>query len=163
MKKLALVVYLSLAGCSSLPPNVQSDETPAGQLASMVWLEGDWIGPSRHGVWQAHYSSPNGGAVLGVTKEHYEKQPAYTKFERIEVHEGELKLFPYPQGKRAIPFPLVEFDREKRFAAFQTAKNDFPQRFEFWRVDANTLVIKARKLEMVNGKYEGFIVKLSRM
>ncbi len=163
MKKLAMAVYLSLAGCTTAIPTVAFDTTPKGQLDSMLWLAGSWVGPSRHGTWEAHYTTPQGGTILGASKDHYADRPAFTGFERFEVLDGKLAMYPYPNGRPVTAFPLVELDRENHRAVFENPKNDFPQRFEYWRVDGDTLVIKARSLTEVDGKFKGFILELKRL
>ena len=164
------ILTACLASCAMGPntdgtgdkPNAADQATPAEQLASMTWLEGNWAGPTPKGVWEAHYTSPGGGTILGMSKEQKKDGSAFSEFEWFGVRDGKLAVIPYPKGARSMPFFLVELDREKQLAAFENPRNSFPQRFEYWRVDEDTLVIKLRNLEKRNDKYQGFVLTLKR-
>jgi hypothetical protein len=168
-----LLLLLLVTGCTGLPPapagpqaTPQVDDSPAGRLAGLDWLAGDWRGSSGQGIWAAHYTNPEGGVVLGTSKEFKNgagSAATFTEFERFEVDGGKVVVWPYPQGRKSVAFTLAEYDRDNRRAAFDNPEHDFPQRLEYWRVDADTLVIKGRKLQKVNDKYPGFVITLKKL
>jgi hypothetical protein len=123
----------------------QQDSTPAGQLASMTWLEGAWSGTFAGGPFWARYSSPEGGNILSMNKVITDKPgPGYVEFERFSYDDTSVFLVPYPDGKpHSLKFRLVEttFDSTKKTATFRNAANDWPTNLTYARVSADSLII----------------------
>lgn len=156
-----------VAGCAGSPgfsPPGQP-QTAEERLQALSFLSGDWIGPSPKGLWEAHYTLPDGGMMLSTNKEYIEGRgvTAY-EFEKFLVQEGEVVVWPYPMGRRTVAFALTALDVADRRAVFENHEHDFPQRIEYWRRDAKTLEIyvSAPKPEDPD-KQHGFKLQLFAM
>jgi len=122
MLRLLAVTILAvlLAGCASPgTPSGALDDSPTGQIASMVWMAGSWLGQSEKSTWEAHYTSPSGGLMLGMTKR-YDEQGAisFFEFESFHIEDGKLVVRPYLKGTRSVAFTLMKLDRAARRAVF---------------------------------------------
>lgn len=160
MSRLATILSLALLSGCAAPPAVEIDDSPEGKLASMTWLAGDWIGRSPKGVWEAHYTSPAGGVILSTNKEYVEGVVRSFEWERFAVEDGEVVVWPHPRGEKRVAFKLTELDREKQKAVFENPRYNFPQRLEYQRFDADTLVIKVTAPGEQPGKRKGFGLEL---
>lgn len=62
---------LVLFGAAHGPPPAPQDSVPRATeiLAGMNWLEGAWRGTSGRNVFEACYTSPEGGEILSCSKE----------------------------------------------------------------------------------------------
>ncbi|MCO5170397.1 MAG: DUF6265 family protein [Planctomycetes bacterium] len=129
----ALVVCMH-SGVAAAPPE--------GGVAALGWLEGRWRGPGGRGqTFEAIYTSPEGGVILGVTKGFSGDRVTFTEFERIEARGGEVVLTPFPGGREACTFTLTEHDAAARRAVFANPDNDFPARIVFERPEDGALRI----------------------
>jgi hypothetical protein len=159
--RLSALVLLVCVGCASGPAVTAVDDSPAGRLSSMTWLAGDWIGPTARGVWETHYSTPAGGLILGISKEHFEAGGVFFEFEIFAVEGDSVVVRPSPNGTQAtVAFTLTELDREARRASFENPAHDFPTRLEYQRVDIDTLVIAVSGPGPEEGTRRGFTLVL---
>ena len=58
-KSIAIITIL-VSSTAVMSPD---DPSPAGQIAGMGWLAGDWEGPMWGGVFHAYYCTPEGGTT----------------------------------------------------------------------------------------------------
>jgi hypothetical protein len=103
----------------------------------LAWLEGRWTG-TRDGVASEEiWSSPAGGALLGMHKD--VKDGRLVGFEQLRIaRDGDtLVYFASPQGAAATRFRLVEL--AERRVVFGNPKHDFPQRILYWLDAAGAL------------------------
>ena len=141
MIKTALLVLLVLAG--SLP----APEKPASpRLEDLAWLAGSWsgdiLGAGASTRFETHYTTPQGGVILGASKA-FTKDGKLTwyEFERFEVHDGGLQVVPHPNGTASVPFALVEYDPAAKRAVFANPQHDYPNRLTYQRIAEDRLLI----------------------
>jgi hypothetical protein len=128
MTRTTLVLALLLLPAAALA----ADPVPAeARLAKLSWLAGWWSGETDQGEKvEAVYTSPDGGAVLSITKAFGpDGACVFTEFERITVEKGEVVLLPFPDGQKACPFALTK--SEGQTATFEAPRNDFPKKIVF--------------------------------
>jgi Domain of unknown function (DUF6265) len=154
MPKAALTVWmlsLVVVGCAANPgPPVVTDDSPAGRLASMTWMAGSWIGKTEaalkkapgedDSLWEAHYTAPSGGLMLGMTKRYQGGQCMFFEYEVFSIEDGKLVVRPYLQGDKSDSFALKSLDRATRRAVFENPDHA-PSTLDYWRLNDDTLVI----------------------
>lgn len=130
-----------LAAVLLAAPGVRSDPAPrdpAARLQDLAWLAGSWQGAR----WEAYYTSPRGGVILGTSKEYRpDGTLAMPEFEKIVVEDGRVVLTPYPFTKPAGPFTLVPGPAGTRRARFEDPANDFPAAITYERLDRHRLQV----------------------
>ena len=137
-----LIVASAVATLFLTPPFAQP-QSPAAQLGSMTWLEGKWLGDFAGNPFWAQYSSPEGGAILSLSKDLTPgREPCYIEFELFSYDDTSVFLIPYPDGKpHSLKFRLVDFDQSALRAKFQNMKNDWPSDLTYERTSADSLII----------------------
>lgn len=143
MQKLALLALLfGLASCSSTPPGPgPMDSSPQGQLATMTFLAGSWLGENDGKLWEAHYTAASGGILLGITKRYDENRKVdFFEFETFSLAGDRVVASPYVMGHRGVPFAATKIDPVARRATFENPDHE-PQTLDYWRQDEDTLVI----------------------
>ena len=121
--------------------------TAASALAAPIddldWLAGLWRGTSTDGTTiESFYSSTEGGAVIGSSKEFKNGRCVFFDLELFRETDGKLLLSPHPNGQRSKDsFPLDALDQPGRKATFVNRQHDWPQVFIYQRVDDEHLFI----------------------
>lgn len=141
MKTLVAALPLLFASCLAPESHCPPDDTPQAKLACLSFLTGDWVGKSPKGRWEAHYTTPEGGLLLGTSKEYIDGRVTAFEFEMFQIEGDDVVVWPHPNGKKKVPFKLTLLDRGKRKAVFENPQHDFPQRLEYWRHSDDRLVI----------------------
>jgi hypothetical protein len=121
----SFVAPLVLAAATAVPPPLPAD------VSGLGWMEGRWTGTKDGLAMEEIWTSPAGGALVGL---HKDVKGARVSFEflRIAVAEGGgVTYFAMPRGASATPFALVEASGER--AVFENKEHDFPQRILYWR------------------------------
>jgi hypothetical protein len=129
------VAFCAAAGTAGDKP------TPAGQLASMAWLAGDWEGRVWGGIFHAYYCTPQGGRIISYNTLRKDGAITYHEFEVFEVEGDKVVMRPFPRGKPATPLTLVTYDAQARRAVFENPDKDFPTRITYHRKSDDRLVI----------------------
>jgi len=115
----------------------------AGRVEALGWLAGHWRGPADEGEWEAIYSGPEGGLILGLDKQIVDGEVVLFEFERIAEVDGKVVLAPAPRGRPSpVVFELTEHDREGRRAVFENPSHDFPQVITYHRVADDRLIVR---------------------
>jgi len=143
MKLPAALLFLTtiLGGCATPPDALPVDDTPAGRLQGLSFMTGTWRGKSPKGIWEAQYTRPDGGMMLGTSKEFIDGRARAFEFELFHV-EGDTPIVrPFPNGRRSVAFKLTALDRTARKATFENPAHDFPQRIVYWRSADGILTI----------------------
>lgn len=127
----------ALCGLLGLTP-LRAQGLPS-DAAALEWLAGRWLGTveGAGGVrrFEAQYTNPEGGVVLGVSKSFGEgDRLLWFEFERFEVREGVLSVTPYPNGRPSVTFKLKSYDAAARKAVFANPDHDFPTEISYQRV-----------------------------
>ncbi len=105
----------------------------AARLEDLAFLAGEWRGTDGSSTWASWYSSPEGGQVLGASKELRGGRVVMIDFEQFYLDGGKLAMTPYPFGNRSVAFTLSDFSRSQKRAVFANETHDFPQRFTYHR------------------------------
>jgi hypothetical protein len=129
------------------------------ELAGMSWLAGAWSGAMWGGRFDAWYSSPEGGKIIGHSKLAREEREVFYEFEVFEAEGEAVVLRPFPGGKRAVTLTLSSHDPEARKAVFENPKKDYPTRIVYHRIADDNLVITLSDPHGGSDKIERFDLK----
>ncbi len=133
MKRLApaLVFGLVLGGSGRLG-------AAGPELQSLGWLAGSWEGKDGSGVeMEELWTSPKGGAMLGLHRDVKDGRMSSFEFLRIEAGADGIAYLASPRGRPATSFPLKESAGKR--VVFENLKHDFPQRILYWLSDDGAL------------------------
>ena len=113
------------------------------------WMSGAWRGESAGTRMEEHWTSPDGGVMLGMHRDVKRGGKFSFEFLRIEEKDGSLVYLAMPSGRPATPFPLKTITKDR--VVFENPEHDFPQRIIYWR-DGKRLC--ARVEGKIGGKEE---------
>jgi hypothetical protein len=118
---------------------------PAPRLEDLSWLAGSWSGEIRGAGaatrFETHYTSPEGGVILSVSKAlSQDGKLRWFEFERFEMRDGALQVTPHPGGKPSVSFKLVEYDAAAKKAVFANPEHDYPTRITYQRIAEDRLL-----------------------
>jgi uncharacterized protein DUF6265 len=105
------------------------DSPPASPAEGLAFLAGDWESRSAGESFRAHYSDPEGGMVVGVSKSVAKGKAVFFELEVFRVAGQELVLQPYPGGKAAASFRASKL--EKNSVTFANPNNEFPKEITY--------------------------------
>ena len=118
-----LVLGALLIGASA--PDVRAqDSRPSDPCSSLAFLAGDWESRSAKESFRAHYSTPEGGLVLGVSKSIEGGKAVFFELEVFRAEGAELVLQPYPGAKPAAAFRSTQLSATQ--VTFANPSNGFP-------------------------------------
>jgi hypothetical protein len=133
----SLCLFATAAGAA--PPDI----------ARLGWLEGHWAG-EREGVLNEEiWTSPAGGAMLGLHKDTRRGKMVAFEFVRIVPRGDSLCYVAQPNGAPPTAFCLKELS--ERRVVFENLDHDFPQRVMYWLDDGGRLHAR------VEGEQDGAI------
>ncbi len=112
------------------------------RLEDLAFLAGEWTGTDGTSTWKSWYSTPEGGQVLGASKELRGGRVVMIDFEQFFLDGGKLRMTPYPFGNRSVTFTLSDFSLADKRAVFANPEHDFPQQFTYHRTAEDTLLIE---------------------
>jgi hypothetical protein len=123
----------------------------APRIADLDWLEGRWFGVKDGTASEEHWTSPEGGGLLGMHKDVKDGRSTGFEFLRIETaKDGRIVYLASPQGRPATPFTMIEGGTRR--VVFENKEHDFPQRILYW-LDAKG-ALHARIEGTLRGKAE---------
>lgn len=119
--------------------------TAAVRVEDLAWLAGSWAGEVRGASaatrFETHYSTPQGGVILSISKAfRSDGKLSWFELERFESRDGRLTVTPYPNGKASVSFTLAEYDPAAKKAVFVNAEHDYPNRITYQRAAEDRLV-----------------------
>ena len=117
------------------------DEPAKAAIADMSWLAGEWSGDMWGGRYEAYYTTPEGGMIISHSKLMKGEQESFYEFEVFESRDDGIYLQPFPGGRKAVGFDLVEHVEADRRAVFENPDKDYPTRIVYHRVSDDELVI----------------------
>lgn len=117
------------------------DNFPKADIDSLAWLAGDWAGDFEGNRFECHYTSPEGGAILSVSKEYHEGKRCFIEFEKFEESNSNIIMTPYPDGMQSVGFTLIGFDPAIKQAKFTNYRHDFPTEIIYELVEADKMLI----------------------
>ncbi|NOT33754.1 MAG: hypothetical protein HOP12_06235 [Candidatus Eisenbacteria bacterium] len=120
------------------------------RLASLAWLSGSW-GGVRDGVqYEEHWTSAEGGMLVGMHRDLRAGRTVGFEFLRVSQRGDTIQYVSLPNGRGETHFPLKTL--ESRRVVFENLAHDFPQRVIYWQSHPDSL--SARIEGDVNGKLE---------
>ena len=124
------VVPASLAAALMMATGYLAAVSPPSDIQKLAWLEGRWAGEQDGVSMEEQWSSPRGGALLGLHSDVKEGRLVSWEFFRIDTTKDGTFYFASPRSAPPTPFRLVEVG-EKR-VLFENRQHDFPQRILYW-------------------------------
>ena len=104
------------------------------ELARLAWLEGTWTGTSNRVEIEETWSSPRGGALIGMHKDTREgRLIGFESFRIVPADSGRVVYLASPNGAPATAFHSTVLTDS--LVVFENRAHDFPQRI-LYRVDA---------------------------
>jgi hypothetical protein len=130
--------YAATASAAAAGP--AADTAPAGPeaVASLTWLAGSWSGESGGLEMEEHWTSPLGGALLGMHRDVKNGRMVEFEFLRIDASGEAVTYWASPRSAAPTPFRLKELGPGRR-VVFENPEHDFPQRIIYWRADDDAL------------------------
>jgi hypothetical protein len=147
-----------LASAASVPADEPSP--PATGIAALAWLEGAWRTAGTDDVWEACYTSADGGEIVSATKRIEAGKTVLFDFERFREEDGKVVLTPFPYGKASVDFPVASIDPRARVAVFSNPEHDFPQRLRYERTADDRLKVTLSGDR--DGRSVGFAIEFVR-
>ncbi len=125
-----------------------SAQAPAPEPERLAWMEGRWTG-SQGGVdMEETWTSPAGGALIGMHKDVQGGRMVSFEFIRIEKTPREgLVYVASPRGASPTRFKMIELGARR--VVFANPSHDFPQRILYWLDDRGALHAR------VDGRVQG--------
>jgi hypothetical protein len=117
-------------------------------MRELAWLEGSWTGTHAGVAMEEHWSSVNGGALLGMHRDVKAGRMTSFEFLRIQTTADGTFYFASPGSAAPIAFKLQAL--REQHVTFENQGHDFPQRIEYWLDAAD--VLHARIEGAVDGK-----------
>ena len=114
----------------ALTTPVAAPGAPATDVAALAWMQGSWKGEKDGVVMEELWTSPRGGAMLGLHRDVKGDRLVSWEFLRIEATSGGIVYFASPRSAPPTPFALVESG--DRRVVFENKAHDFPQRILYW-------------------------------
>jgi hypothetical protein len=142
-------------------PAAREDDAPSGPptIADLAFLAGTWSGNAWGGTFTAYYTTPEGGRVISHSKLMQGGREAFYEFEVFAVEDEEIRMLPFPGGKRATGLALADLVRDERKAVFENPDKDYPTRIVYQRVAEDRLVITLSDPHGGSSKVEVFDLK----
>lgn len=122
-----MVSVLALALMAAAPLAAQA---PAGGVQALAWMAGTWAGEKDGVAMEELWTSPRGGALLGVHRDVKGESLLSWEFLRIQATDTGLVFFASPRSAPPTPFKMIEM-KDKR-VVFENKEHDFPQRILYW-------------------------------
>jgi len=146
---LALPVLLAL-GIAGMAHVATAAPASTSALASLAWMSGSWSGTQGGTSTEEHWTSPEGGLMLGMNRTRNGGRAVMFEFLRIAVRNDSLFYVALPRGRGETWFPAKE--RTDRRIVFENLEHDFPQRILYWQEKPGEL--HARTEGTIDGKLE---------
>lgn len=140
LSSLFLLAFISVFPAMR-PQGEAEPDLPLEKLKRMEWLAGTWSGEAWGGRFEAHYSTPAGGRILGHSRLYRDEKEVFYEFEVFEVRGDGVVMSPFPGGNRATGLGLAAHDPKARRAVFENREKDYPTRIVYERVTDDELVI----------------------
>ena len=123
---------------------------PSAAADMPAWMAGSWHTTSPGGRVEEHWTTADGGLMLGMSKTVTAKGKIEFEFLRVVNDSGKPAYLAMPQARPATTFAFKSESADR--IEFENLKHDFPQRILYWR-DGERLC--ARIEGTMQGKVEG--------
>jgi ketosteroid isomerase-like protein len=123
---------------STQATKITAEEPAASRAQALAWLAGHWAGVRDGVASEEHWTSPAGGALVGMHKDVRPDGKIFFEFFRIvENDEGALCYLASPGGRPPVSFCAVEIGDHR--VVFVNPTHDFPQRILYWLDETGAL------------------------
>ena len=95
------------------------------------WMAGSWGGTTDGVKMEEHWTSADGGLMLGMHRDAAPNGKTSFEFLRIEKKGNALVYHAMPNGRPPTPFALKTLTADR--VVFENLGHDFPQRIIYWR------------------------------
>jgi hypothetical protein len=95
------------------------------------WMAGAWGGTADGVKMEEHWTSADGGLMLGMHRDVASNGKTSFEFLRIEKKGTALVYQAMPSGRPPTPFTLKTSTADR--VVFENLRHDFPQRILYWR------------------------------
>ena len=103
---------------------------PAAKPAALAWMAGSWSGTKDGVASEEHWTTAEGGMLVGMHKDVRDGRAISFEFFRIVEEEGRLCYLSSPNGAPPTPFCANEVAANR--VVFENREHDFPQRVLYW-------------------------------
>src|SRR5262245_42934763 len=93
-----------LFALSFILPAVLDAQAPAAKIEDLGWLEGRWEGEKDGLAMEEHWTSPRGGALLGLHRDVKGGRMVSFEFLRIQATPDGVVYFASPGSRPPVPF-----------------------------------------------------------
>jgi hypothetical protein len=122
---------LTIAALLTLAAKPASTATPSADLAKLHWLQGAWKGTKDGVDMEEHWTSPDGGGLVGMHKDTKGGRMISFEFFRIvSTDSAGICYLSSPRGAPPTPFCATEVGDAR--VVFENRAHDFPQRILYW-------------------------------
>lgn len=125
-----LILFLVLA--------LQVPAQTATDISELAWIAGAWAGPIGRAQGEEHWTTPAGGAMLGVSRTIARDRMVAFEFLRIEKRADGIYYVAQPGGRPPTDFKLTQ--SSAGLAVFENPKHDHPKIITYRLEGAATLV-----------------------
>lgn len=116
---------------STQSTKIAAADEAAPPARALAWLAGHWSGARDGVVSEEHWTSPAGGALVGMHKDVRADGRVFFEFLRIVENEaGTLCYLASPGGRAPVSFCAAEVG--DRRVVFENPEHDFPRRILYW-------------------------------
>ncbi|MCB0357793.1 MAG: hypothetical protein KDD40_12325 [Bdellovibrionales bacterium] len=112
------------------------------ELSSLAWLEGTWT--NTNGM-EIHFTSTDGGKILGLSKLIENGNINFFEFIQIESSGNELVMTPAPFGSTGVDFTADKFQNGiAKGVIFENPENDFPNKISYMQLPDKSLWLRVQ-------------------
>lgn len=140
-----VALALGVAGMARLATAAPASPAP---LSSLAWMSGSWSGTQGGTSVEEHWTSPEGGLMLGMNRTRNGGRVVMFEFLRIVARGDSIAYIALPRGRGETAFPMKELAGKR--VVFENPTHDFPQRILYWQETPGEL--HARTEGMMDGK-----------
>lgn len=115
---------------------------PPSDAAALAFLEGSWATTQGRRRWEATFTSPQGGVVLGASKEIQDGSVISFELERFRAHRGQLVREANVNGTEQPAMELLRLSPDRREAVFGRQGPAGPERLGYRRGQDGKLVVR---------------------
>jgi hypothetical protein len=113
----------------ALLPAAALADTPS--VERLGWLAGVWTGTVNGMKMEEHWSTPDGGGLVGMHKDSKGgHMTSYEFFRIVPDDSGRVCYMTSPLGRTPVPFCAIELTDSR--VVFENREHDFPQRILYW-------------------------------
>lgn len=124
-------IAITLASCAG--PQRAPADTASNGLDGLAWLSGSWAGEHDGGMIEEHWTMPEGGMMVGMSKLVIDGKAVFFEHLRIARNaDGTIDYIAQPLGKPPTKFRLTTSGATS--ATFENPQHDDPQQIRYQRM-----------------------------